>query len=197
MPIQQKKLLIMNILDVLKKYSDENHRLSQKDIVDILKNEYEMSVDRKSIKRNLQNLIDLGYEINFSESIRMVPGKDGTLEESYILTDFYLERDFTDSELRLLIDSILFSKHIPQSQCKELVEKLEGLSNQYFKSRVRYVKTLSEWVPANKQIFYTIDILDEAIAKKKKVQFNYLQFKTDGKQHKKCTSDGKIKEYFC
>ena len=27
---QPKKMLIMNILDILKKYTDENHRLSQK-----------------------------------------------------------------------------------------------------------------------------------------------------------------------
>ena len=28
-----KKLLIMNILDILRKYTDENHRLSQNDIL--------------------------------------------------------------------------------------------------------------------------------------------------------------------
>ena len=29
--IQPKKLLIINILDILRKYTDENHRLSQKE----------------------------------------------------------------------------------------------------------------------------------------------------------------------
>ncbi len=29
---QPKRLLIMNILDILKRYSDENHRLSQKEM---------------------------------------------------------------------------------------------------------------------------------------------------------------------
>ena len=47
------------------------------------------------------------------------------LVESYILSDFYLVRDFTDAELRLLIDSLLFSKHIPHNQCKRLIEKIE------------------------------------------------------------------------
>lgn len=43
MPVKQpKKLLIMNILDILRKYSDEEHRLSQKDIAEILKTEYDM-----------------------------------------------------------------------------------------------------------------------------------------------------------
>ena len=53
-----KKMLIMNVLDILKKYTDFDHRLSQKDIADILKNEYDMPVDRKTVKRNILDLID-------------------------------------------------------------------------------------------------------------------------------------------
>ena len=48
----------MNILDILKRYTDENHRLSQKDIQDILEREYDMTVERKAVKRNLMNLIE-------------------------------------------------------------------------------------------------------------------------------------------
>ncbi|MBQ8740674.1 MAG: WYL domain-containing protein [Clostridia bacterium] len=190
-----KKLLIMNILDILRRYTDAEHRLSQKDIVEILKSEYDMVADRKSIKRNIQSLIEFGYDINFSEALRMIPNKDGELEESYILSDFYLERDFSDSELRLLIDGLLFSKHIPYSQCKELVGKLEGLSNQYFKSRVRYIKTLPDNSPNNRQLFYTIEILDEAISKGKQVSFNYNHFETDKKMHPAMNDDGSVKEY--
>ena len=36
---QPKKMLIINILDILKKYTDEDHRLSQKEISDILNTE--------------------------------------------------------------------------------------------------------------------------------------------------------------
>ena len=111
---QPKKMIIINILDILKRYTDENHRLSQREIMDILEREYDMKVDRKAVKRNLMNLIDFGYQVEYSESIRQ--GKNG--EEEIIFTDWYLEKDFTDSELRLLIDSLLFSKHIPYSQCK-------------------------------------------------------------------------------
>lgn len=119
---QPKKMIVINILDILKRYTDENHRLSQREIMDILEREYDMKVDRKAVKRNLMNLIDFGYQVEYSESIRQ--GKNG--EEEIIFTDWYLEKDFTDSELRLLIDSLLFSKHIPYSQCKALIEKLEG-----------------------------------------------------------------------
>lgn len=179
----KRKKLSFAILDILRKYTDEDHRLSQKDIIDILKTEYDMSADRKSVKRNITSLMEMGYEINFSEALRMFPNKDGVLEKSYILSDFYLEREFTDSELRLLIDSLLFSKHIPYSQCKELVGKLEGLSNQYFKSRVRFVSTLPETEPKNRELFYTIEILDEAIAMGKQVAFTYNSYGTDKKLH--------------
>ena len=74
-----KKLLIINILDILKKYTDENHRLSQKDIIEILDKEYCMKIDRKSVKRNLMNLIEFGYDIEYSESIRLVKDKNGDL----------------------------------------------------------------------------------------------------------------------
>ena len=179
----KRKKLSFAILDILRKYTDEDHRLSQKDIIDILKTEYDMTADRKSVKRNITSLMEMGYEINFSEALRMFPNKDGVLEESYILSDFYLEREFTDSELRLLIDSLLFSKHIPYSQCKELVDKLGSLSNQYFKSRVRFISTLPETAPKNRELFYTIEILDEAIAKGKQVAFTYNSYGTDKKLH--------------
>lgn len=194
--ILSKKTLIISILDILKKYTDENHRLSQKDIIDILKTEYNMNVERKAIKRNLMNLIDFGYEIEYSESVRMIPNKStGELEESYILSDFYLVRDFIDSELRLLIDSLLFSKHIPYSQCKELIGKLEGLSSQYFKARVKHIRTMPDFSLHSQQLFYTIEILDEAISRGKKVSFTYNEYGTDKKLHPKTDNTGKIREY--
>ena len=51
-----KKLLVLYILDILQKYTDEEHRLSQKEILEILRKEYEMIVDRKTVRRNLLNL---------------------------------------------------------------------------------------------------------------------------------------------
>lgn len=160
--MQQKKLLIMNILDIFKKYTDENHRLIQKEIVEILDNEYDMKTDRKSVKRNLMNLIEFGYDIEYSEYLRVYKNKQGKEIESLILSDFYLNRDFSDGELKLLIDSLMFSKYIPYAICMELVEKLEGLSNIYFRPRVKHISTFTDNSVDNKQLFYTIYVLDEA-----------------------------------
>ncbi|MBE6927543.1 MAG: WYL domain-containing protein [Ruminococcaceae bacterium] len=179
-----KKMLIMNILDILKRYTDEEHKLSQKQIIELLQSDYDMTADRKTVARNLSNLMAAGYPIECRDDVaRTYINKQGKKETSYILSDFYLERDFTDAELRLLIDSLLFSKHIPYSQCKELVEKLEGLSNRYFKPRVRFISTFPETKPANLQLFYTIEIIDEAIAMGKQVAFTYNKYGIDKKLH--------------
>ena len=86
---QPKKMLVMNILDILRKYTDEDHRLSQKDIIEILKTEYGMTADRKAVRRNLTNLMEAGYEIEYSESTRMVLNKKtGKPEKSILIGGF-------------------------------------------------------------------------------------------------------------
>lgn len=188
---QPKKMLIVDILDILKKFSDEDHRLSQRDIMELLRDEYGMTVDRKSVKRNLMNLIDYGYDIEYSESTRL--NKRG--EEETLYTDWYIVRDFTDEELRLLIDGLLFSKHIPYSQCKELIVKLEGLSNQYFKSKVKHIANLPENMPKNDQLFYTISIMDEAISRGQQVSFCYNNYDVDKKLYPRQDDAGALREY--
>lgn len=182
--IPPKKMIIVNIIDILKKYTDADHTLTQAEIMDILKKEYMMDVDRKTIKRNLMNLLDMGLDIEYTEISKMVPNKKtGELEETSFCTDWYMTREFSDSELRLLIDSLLFSKNIPYNQCRELIEKLKGLSNVYFDKKVRHICNLPDNQPRNKEVFYTIDILDEAISLNKKVSFTYNSYGTDKKLH--------------
>lgn len=197
---QPKKLLIINILEILRRYTDEEHRLSQKEIAEILKKEYNMTADRKAIRRNLLNLMECGYDIEYSETVRRIPvsnpmtGESHT-EESYIWSDFYLKREFDDNELRLLIDSLLFSRHIPYDQCKELVEKIEGMSSVYFHSRVRHIAKMPRDKTDNKQLFLNIELLDEAISPKCKVIFKYMEYGTDKKMRVKKRPDGTEREY--
>ncbi len=193
---QAKKLSLFNTLEILKKYTDEDHRLTQAELLELLKQDYDMEVDRRTVKSNLMDLIELGYEIESQETTRMIRNeKTGEVEESTIMSSFYLVRDFSNPELRMLIDSLLFSKHLPYSQCKELVLKLEGLSNKYFQSHMQYILTMPEDKTNNKQVFYNIDVLDEAISKNKKVSFKYLEYGTDKKQHVKCTENGTERVY--
>ena len=60
--VMSKKLLVINILDILNKYSDAEHRLKQKDCIDIPRKEYGMEGDRKAVRRNLSYLLECGYD---------------------------------------------------------------------------------------------------------------------------------------
>lgn len=154
-----------------------------------------MKIDRKSVKRNLMNLIEFGYDIEYSASIRLVKDKNGEKLETKILSDFYLNRSFTDGELRLLIDSVLFSNHISYSQCRDLVEKLEGLSNIYFRSRVKHIRNLPENQPSNSELFMTIETLDKAISRGLQVSFTYNSYDIDKKLHPRRTSNNEVRNY--
>ena len=189
--IPPKKMVTINILNILKKYSDMDHRLTQQDIADILKKEYYMDVDRKTIKRNLMNLLDLDCGIDYTEISR----KDEKGNETSICTDWYIQPEFNDSELRLLIDSLLFSKNIPHTQCKQLIDKIIGLSNVYFNRKVNHICNLPDNQPENKEVFYTIDVLDEAISQNKKVAFVYNSYGVDKKLHPRRNEEHIVNPY--
>lgn len=196
MPNENTKRIIIDILRILEEYSDENHTLTQKDVIDLLYKEHNIAVDRKTVKRNLEKLIEMGYSIECDPATKTVKTKDGSEETTEILTDFYLERDFTEGEIRLIIDSLLFSRHIPYGDRNRLIEKVEGLTSKYFKSRVSHISTVTENLPGNKALFYNVEILDEAISQNKKVSFNYEKYGTDKKPHLRThESTGEAIEY--
>ena len=58
-----KKMLNMLILDILEQYSDDDHHLTQQDIIRHLQAQYGMECDRRSVKNNIDSLKELGYDI--------------------------------------------------------------------------------------------------------------------------------------
>ena len=188
---QAKNLMVLYILNVLKEYTDEEHRLTQEEIREILERDYEMVVDRKSIKRNLDNLKAEGYEINSTANKRGTGKKQNETNSNY-----YIESEFDDSELRFLIDGLIFSKYIPSNQCVDLVNKLKGLTSKYFNPRIEFIQSLKDDKRMNKEIFYTIGVLDDAIRDKKKIKFNYCAYDIDKKlKPRKDKETGKNKEH--
>ena len=161
-----KKMLNMLILEILKEYTDTEHRLTQQEIIDLLKLNYGAECDRRSIRNNIRSLKDMGYEIATERGCYLV------------------ERDFENAELRMLIDSVLFSKNLSGAQAQRLVKKLKGCGNRYFHAKVSHVSNLPEMFHSdNKQVMVVLDTLNDAIEEKKKVSFIYNCYGTDFKLH--------------
>lgn len=166
--LEPKKLALIRILQILEQYTDCEHPLKHDEIVKKLDSEYGIVIERKAIGRNLSLLKEAGYEI------------ETTKKGSYLTS-----RLFEDSELRLLSDSVLSSRHITAKHSKELIEKLATLSNQYFKSHIKNVYSVNDWNKSeNVALFYNIEIIDEAIEKKRKIKFEYNKYGADKKLHR-------------
>ena len=187
---QSKNTLILNILQILEKHSDIRHRLTQNDIVGFLKSEYDMSVERKSIARNIDNLIEADYNIGYDESTK---GKGK--KQTRVRTNFYYEHDFDESELKFLIDGIIFSKLLTSRQKKQMIKKLEGLSSKYFKSSLSKVNISENDRIKNEDLFLNIEIIAEAISKSRKIEFNYYTYDLEKKLVYKKDDKDEVKKY--
>ena len=164
-----KKMLNMLILDILEQYSDEDHHLTQQEIIQHLRAQYGMECDRRSVKNNIDSLKELGFDI--------VTNNKGA---------FLAGRKFDNAELRLLIDSVLFNKGISQKRARELIDKLKEFGGRHFSAKVKHVCNLPELQHTdNKQTMYALDALNDAIDKKKKVSFVYNTYGTDLQMHPK------------
>ena len=165
---EPKKLALLRILQVLKNYSDIDHPLKQEDIVSYLSKDYGLQIERKAVGRNITLLKEAGYDIQSSGS-----------------GCWLSERDFEDSELKMLIDGVLSSKYISESHSKELIEKLCKQSNIYFRSHVKNIYSVGDWSKTdNCAVFYNIEIIDEAIESGKQIKLIYNKFFSNKEFHK-------------
>ena len=81
-------------------------------------------------------------------------------------------------------------------KCTELlVREIKIIFGVYYKKRVKHITRMPEDKTDNKQLFYNVAMLDEAISKGKKVRFHYLEYHSDKKMHKRVNPDGKVRDY--
>ncbi|MBQ3278913.1 MAG: WYL domain-containing protein [Clostridia bacterium] len=190
-----KKIIILYILNILKKYTDVNHPMTQQQIADKLLSDYGISADRGTVRNNIMDLIDAEYDIGYRTVTRSsVDRKTGKREETTIYTDLYYEHEFTESELHMLIDGLLFSRSVPYKPRRELIKKLGDLSSSYFSQRMQHVHSMNADSPQNKDLFLNIEVLNEAIAEGKQVEIIYGYYGTDLKLHATLNEDGTEKK---
>lgn len=169
-PIGGKKGLDVCILRILEEHTDCDHTLTHSEIAKILMKEYGMEAARNAIGRTIALLKEIGYDI----STREENGK-GT---------YLRERLFDDMELRVLMDSVLTSRYIPEKNAEQLIEKLGKLSSRHFRGSVPHVKMVKEWNHQhNREFFWNLEALSNAVASRKQVRFRYNRPGADGELH--------------
>lgn len=173
-----KRMVNLLILEILKEETDADHRITQQEIMHLLKARYGVECDRRTVKSNIDYLRDCDYDIDTEGGCCL------------------LSRDFDDTELRMLIDSVLFSKLISEKQAKKLIEKLEGQSSRYFRAKVANISSLSDLNhPDNKQIMYSLDAIDDAIEGDQKIRLEMLHYGVDLVQHRSTSGAHVVSPY--
>ncbi len=175
--INANNLRFFILKEILVKYSDDDHPLNSSKIIKIMKENYGIDCDRKTVYRDIKSLIHFGFDINKAEDKRL---------------GVYLgERKYELVEIRMLIDAILTAKSITPKKTRKLVNKLyDELSIYQSEDLKNQVYIDSKCKIDNEEVYYTIDKINDAIAKRKKIKFLY-KHKTLRNNNIKIT-DGKV-----
>lgn len=159
------KLKLLYLVRYLMQFSDEEHPVSTAQIIEELaKND--ISAERKSIYDDIEALRLFGLDVI------QVKGKNG---------GYYIgERDFEIPELKLLVDSIQSSKFITQDKTYKLIKKLESLASVYDGQLLqRQVFVTNRVKSMNESIYYTVDVISDAITQNKKIRYKYFEHTVD------------------
>lgn len=162
-------LLPMRLYQILEEYSDPAHPLSMGELRHLLRREYGLTCDRRTIYRGLETLRQTGYDIpEFQDS-----------GAGYYL----LSRRLEPSEVRLLLDCAAAFPGMSERQYRDLKEKLlRGLSRAQ-RVACRPISLPTVYRGENRAVLLTVEVLEEAIATRRQVVFQYMEYGLDKKLH--------------
>ena len=158
------------LLEILREFSDEQHILPMREILSKMNTIYGLSPDRRTVYSAAALLIDLGYDISLYE-------ENGV--------GYYLKRrELEQAEIALLTSAVHSFPFIPAKQSEDLIAKLQKNLSVHQRKQYRHLKLARpERKTDNRQVFWNIEQLDEAIHGKCQVSFTYLQYGMDKKLH--------------
>ena len=156
------------ILKILEEYSNENNPLTQQQIIQYLKDNYNEDCDRRTVARRIK-------ELSYLDDYDVVKCKKGT----------YLNKTFEDSDLRLLIDSILFSQNIGSNEVQRLIKKLRSLGDKDFKSKFNHA-LVSSLNPSKQRVLEEPGLSFRLVAQTQRLyQLSTWQVKPESQRRKR------------
>lgn len=157
-----KKGRLLFLAKMMYENTDENHPITTNEIIAVLKKNA-FSANRKTVKDDIDVLVASGIDII-------------TIKSSQNM--YYIgERQFQLSEIKLLADAIAASKFITRDKSEQLTQKLQSLVSKHQISEViRHLYTTESVKFNNKEIYFIINTINDAINQNKKVCFQYLEY---------------------
>lgn len=157
------KLRLLYIYQHLLRYSDPEHPVSTPELLQYLKDEHGMDVNRTTLPNDFAMMEKAGIHFEVIKS----------RQNKY----YYDDRLFDIPELKLLIDAVSSSKFITEKKSKELIEKLTTLTSEYNAEKLRRHITVEGRIKSeNEKALYILDSINEAIGRGCKIRFQYADY---------------------
>ena len=154
---------ILYLLRILEQYTDEEHPLTTKQLIDKLQDEYGISAHRTTLSKDIAALQEFGVDIVTVHST----------QSKY----FIGSRKFELPELKLLIDAVESSRFITAKKSESLIRKIHTLTSQGQVSKLRRNNYVVDRIkPDNEQIYYIVDTINDAINEGKQISFQYYDY---------------------
>ena len=160
------------LLEILKRKSNPEHRFQQLQLAQELESSYQMTVDRRSVRKALDEMQKIGYPVKYDRG-------------------WYYQHEFSETELDYIIDSIRFNNCLSSDQQNTLINKIAGLGSKWYLPP----ENVSSLRPCNAQFLKTLSIIHTAIKDGTQVEFNYGNYDTDKILHPRLNRSGNPKLY--
>lgn len=163
------KLRVLYLAKLLLEQTDETHFLSLAEISEILEKKYGLCGYRVTLQDDIAKLNEVGLDV---ECVR------STQNQYHVVN-----RLFEDQEIKLLMEAVASAKFISRRQSDTLIEKLTKLSSKHKAQELkRHVDVEGRVKTYNRYLFLILDAVNDAIAQKKKIAFQYFTYNLKGKK---------------
>ena len=186
MELYEKNGNILYILNILKKYTDEEHLISIAELQRKIKEIYDVDIDSRTIRRNINLLKE---KLNYDISTRQENGKG-----------YYINRnpdtDFEPGEIRAIIDNFSYANYIVPSISKNIIRKCKNMQNIYQNQKLRNYKIYANDTKTdNMEVIKNIEDISNAIQNLNKIEFEYWKYGITNKIEKVIVSTPKVAPY--
>lgn len=162
------RIRLVKIWDILSQETDDENPMGTTELLSKLE-EIGIKCDRRTLYDDINALNSCGYEI---------------LCKRAISNEYYVKkRDFSIAELRIMMDAVQAASFITEQKSKYLIDRISFLAGSrrgetLVDNLIFYNNTKTD----NDEIYQNIEKINEAIQKKKMVQFKYFDY---DEKHKK------------
>lgn len=157
------KYRLLYLYQILVQNSDEEHPISTSELKQMLKEKYDIEVNRNTLGNDLDTLKQSGLHI---EAIHSTQNK------------YYFDgRIFDEAELKILLDAVASSKFITERKSTQLMAKLLTQTSEINAAKLRrHLYTIGRVKSDNEKGYMNVDIINNAIDSKHKISFTYLEY---------------------